>query len=158
MSSTNKTDNLGLNQWVGTDRPKMQDFNQDNLLIDSAVSQHIADSGVHVTGVDKAAWNKPYHIQVYTGNGSSTRSIDIESGFTPRWGIVFAANYPPGLSDFTNKSHYNYFGFVSTQGSNPGLTLSGTTLKVTQSSTPVNVSEYRNYNTNGVGYVIILFR
>ncbi|MGN0531743.1 MAG: hypothetical protein ACI4IN_02995 [Eubacterium sp.] len=158
MSSTNKTDNLGLNQWVGTDRPKMQDFNQDNLLIDSAVTRHITDSEAHVTGADKTVWNKPYHIQVYTGDGSSTRSISIDAGFTPRWGIVFAASYPPGLTDFTNKAHYNYFGFVSTDGGNPGLTLNGTTLKVTQSSTPVNVSEYRSYNTNGVGYVIILFR
>lgn len=33
MSSTNKTP-LGLSQWDGTDKPKREDFNADNLLVD----------------------------------------------------------------------------------------------------------------------------
>jgi len=36
MSSTNKT-SLGLNQWVNTDTPKMEDFNADNLKIDTLI-------------------------------------------------------------------------------------------------------------------------
>ena len=38
MSSTNKTPNLGLNQWVLTDPFLMEDMNSDNLKIDAAVS------------------------------------------------------------------------------------------------------------------------
>ena len=38
MSSTYKTTNLGLNQFVGSDRPKMEDFNFDNQLIFSFLS------------------------------------------------------------------------------------------------------------------------
>lgn len=34
MSSTNKTSNLKLNQWLGSDRSKREDFNEDNKLID----------------------------------------------------------------------------------------------------------------------------
>lgn len=30
MSSSNKTANLQLNSWIGTDRPKMADYNSDN--------------------------------------------------------------------------------------------------------------------------------
>ncbi|NLH00495.1 MAG: hypothetical protein GX488_01105 [Clostridiales bacterium] len=38
MASTNKTANLGLNQWVLSDPVLMEDFNADNLKIDAAVS------------------------------------------------------------------------------------------------------------------------
>ena len=37
MSSTNKTANLGLNQWVLTDPFNMADFNADNAAIDAAM-------------------------------------------------------------------------------------------------------------------------
>ena len=36
MSSTNKT-SLGLNQWINTDTPKMEDFNADNLKINTLI-------------------------------------------------------------------------------------------------------------------------
>lgn len=38
MSSTNKTPNLGLSQWVLSDPFNMADFNEDNAKIDAAVS------------------------------------------------------------------------------------------------------------------------
>ena len=37
MSSTNKTRTLSLSQYVGTDKPKMSDFNEDYLKIDNAI-------------------------------------------------------------------------------------------------------------------------
>ena len=37
MSSTNKTTNLGLNQWTGNDSPKREDFNNDNQIIDEKI-------------------------------------------------------------------------------------------------------------------------
>lgn len=37
MSSTNKTRTLNLSQYIGTDKPKMSDFNEDYLKIDNAV-------------------------------------------------------------------------------------------------------------------------
>lgn len=43
MASTNKTETLGLNQWIGSDKPKMEDFNSDNRLIDTALAGHRAD-------------------------------------------------------------------------------------------------------------------
>lgn len=36
--STNKTENLGLNQWVRSDPFRMEDFNEDNAKIDAAVA------------------------------------------------------------------------------------------------------------------------
>lgn len=37
MPSTNKTPNLGLNQWLGTDKPKREDWNLDNSLTEQAI-------------------------------------------------------------------------------------------------------------------------
>jgi len=39
MSSTNKTANLGLNQWEDTDPVAREDFNADNAAIDTAVGR-----------------------------------------------------------------------------------------------------------------------
>ena len=41
MSSTYKTNYLGLNKFVGTDKPKMEDFNFDNEQLDSELSRWI---------------------------------------------------------------------------------------------------------------------
>lgn len=43
MASTNKTESLTLNQWIGADKPKMEDFNFDNIKIDTAIAQVHAD-------------------------------------------------------------------------------------------------------------------
>lgn len=37
MGSTHKTQRLALNQWIGEDRPKRLDFNEDNAKIDAAI-------------------------------------------------------------------------------------------------------------------------
>jgi hypothetical protein len=38
MPSSGKTPNIGLNQWTLADKPKMQDFNSDNQILDSHVT------------------------------------------------------------------------------------------------------------------------
>ncbi len=43
MASTNMTEHLKLNQWIGSDKPKMADFNADNRKVDQAVGSHTAD-------------------------------------------------------------------------------------------------------------------
>ena len=54
MSSSNKTNYLGLNQFVGSDKPKMEDFNADNRLLDEKIQQHI-QSQLHLTELSKPA-------------------------------------------------------------------------------------------------------
>lgn len=39
MASTNKTENFGLNQWIGTDQMARADFNSDNLKLDTFMKQ-----------------------------------------------------------------------------------------------------------------------
>ena len=54
MASTNKTTRLQLNSWVASDKPKMEDFNSDNAIIDQSLGTHIANTSIHVTAADKS--------------------------------------------------------------------------------------------------------
>lgn len=54
MPAANKTDNIELNQWLGNEYPKREDFNADNLKIDTAIKEasddlatHLADTAPH---------------------------------------------------------------------------------------------------------------
>lgn len=53
MSSTNKTEKLGLNSWIGSDKPKRIDFNTDNEIIDRAISEHTEDTVVHINAEER---------------------------------------------------------------------------------------------------------
>lgn len=46
MPSTNKTENLGLNQWIPTDYPTMEDFNADNARIDGITAASIPQTAI----------------------------------------------------------------------------------------------------------------
>ncbi len=38
MSANNKTSNIGLNQWQGNEYPLRTDFNEDNTIIDTQIT------------------------------------------------------------------------------------------------------------------------
>lgn len=158
MSSTNKTTNLKLNSWIGADKPQREDFNRDNGILDEAIHTHQSDSDIHITAQERGAWNEPYYIGSYFGNGSSSRTVTINCSFEPRFGMVFAVNTPAGISDFTNEAHYNYFALVSKSGSSAGVTLSGKSLSVSQSSVPIFGCEHKSFNESGTTYIYVVFR
>ncbi len=158
LSSTNKTPALELNSWIGSDIPSREDFNRDNSIIDSIISEHVQDSEAHATAQEKEVWENPYYIGSYTGNGSASRSVELSCGFEPTWGIVFASGYFPSVNDYNNKADYNYFALFSKRGSTVGVTLSGSTLTVIQSATAVSGTEYRSFNQSGATYIYIAFR
>ena len=66
MPSTNSTEHLALNQWLGTDKPKMADFNADNLKLDAAMGNHLADAVSHLTENERNVWN---HAVPHTAAG-----------------------------------------------------------------------------------------
>ncbi len=158
MSSTNKTPNLELNNWVGSDIPKREDFNEDNNILDWTIGSHLDNTTMHTTAAEKTKINSPFVITAYTGNGSSSRQITITSEFEPKWGLVFKTGYTPQIMDIDNRTEYNYFGIFTQNGSNIGLSLSGKKLTVQQSATSVLGNEIRSYNENGSSYIIIAFR
>ena len=49
MSSTNKTEVLRLNQWISSDKPKREDFNYDNQVIENNFNYHTSDKFIHIT-------------------------------------------------------------------------------------------------------------
>lgn len=158
MSSTNKTQNLGLNSWIGADVPKREDFNNDNAILDSIISQHKSDTDSHITADERETWNNVYAFYTYYGDGKPTRTIDLDIPFRPKWGIIFSENMPLSVVDVTNKANYNYFTLFTSIGSSIGVKLENKTLTVLQSSSPVMGTEYRNFNEIGTIYIAILFR
>ena len=159
MSSSNKTNRIGLNEWVGTDVPKMEDFNADNARLDKTLGNHLDDISIHVTSAQKDRWDNPYYIQSYSGNVASSRKIELKCSFAPAWGIIFPSTNLVGVTDFDNKAHYNYFGIFSEAGSTLGLTFAGgKSVTVTDSTQPISNYEFKNFNQLGTSYVIVMFR
>lgn len=158
MSSTNKTNALGLNKWIDSDKPKMADFNQDNEIIDGVISEHLTDEIVHITDAERSQWNNYMHFQVYYGQGNGTQNVELTCDFEPRACLVFGMEYPMGASDFTNGAHYNYFGIATTTGNMFGLDLNGKTLSVTKSTVSTLATEYTQYNQKAVSYIVIALR
>ena len=158
LSSSNKTTNLRLNSWVGSDVPCRSDFVSDNEIIDTVLGTHRQNTNIHITSAEREKWNAPYYIGTYMGNGSTTRNIAFDSDFSPKWGIVFSAGTFPSVNDYTNRADYNYFAVISNRGSTSGVTLGSGSMTVTQSTVAVSGSEYKSFNENGVTYVYIIFR
>lgn len=159
MSSTNKTNFLGLNSWIGSDVPKRADFNQDNALIDEAVGNHIQDNECHVSESDRSKWDNNMYMFTYFGDGTSSRSVDTGCPFSARFALVFAANKPVADTDFDSSRNNNYFAVAASSGHTIGVTLSnGTKLTVLQSTSAEVGNEYCNMNAKSVIYTVIMFR
>ncbi len=158
MSSTNKTSNLELNNWLGTDVPERADFNRDNSIIDNAINTHTSDGNIHISASERNKWNNTHYIGTYSGNGSTSRTVTVNSPFTPSIVIVYPINVPVVINDFSNSACYQYFGIATARGSTSGLKLEGNVLTVTQSPTPVYGNEYRSFNDSLKNYVYIAIR
>lgn len=158
MSSTNKSEYLGLNMWAGTDVPKRTDFNSDNLIVDNAFKNHESNDVMHVNQTERNTWNMPYYANVYYGNGASSREIETNCPFEPAFGIIFANAAPVRVTYFDSKLSYNYMAFVAKRANSSGASLSGTTLTVKQSTSPVKEKEVACLNATATTYYYILFR
>ncbi|MBR2668055.1 MAG: hypothetical protein IKD96_07865 [Oscillospiraceae bacterium] len=76
MSATNTTGNYGLNQWVATDPVSRQDFNADNLAVDTALNALNAAVNTRATIV----------TGTYTGSGGygSASQNSLTFSFVPK--------------------------------------------------------------------------
>ncbi len=159
MSSTNKTANLGLNSWVGSDKPKREDFNYDNSVLDNVITEHINDMQMHITEDERALWNITVYSGMYFGNGSSTRTVETGCPFEASFVLVFANGRPLSVYSSSTGKSYNYIGITGMNASSSGIQLiDGVDLSVVQSSTPVISNEYISLNETGVSYNYIMFR
>lgn len=160
MGSTNKTSNLKLNSWIGSDKPQRVDFNQDNSILDKVISEHNEDKQIHITQAERENWNTFVKTGVYFGNGAAERTIELECDFEISFAIIFAGNRPMSIAGFSNSRHHNYSAFVGRLGSTSGAKFSKDykSLVVTQSTSALMNNEYINLNESGVSYTYILFR
>ena len=160
MSSTNKTANLKLNSWIGSDKPKRTDFNNDNDIIDRVITEHTSDSVIHITDEERQYWNTFVQMGMYFGNGSVSRVIELDCEFDVSFAIVFAKNRPLSISRFSDSKKYNYAAFVGRYAASSGAEFSDDfkSIIVEQSASPSISNEYMNLNETGVAYCYILFR
>lgn len=158
MPTNNKTPNLNLNSWIGTDKPKRQDFVDDNNILDSVIANHIADTIAHMSASEKSLLNAPFIVDMLGGNGSSTCTHTL--AFTPKLVIVFLRDNLP-IEYNSNENYYVYNFAIATQsatGASRGATLTGNILTLEQTQNTPEDGIFINLNKYFGQYVYIAFK
>ncbi|WP_085832586.1 hypothetical protein [Clostridium merdae] len=131
MPSTNKTPKLGLNSWVESDKPRREDFVQDNTILDTILSEHFADVVQHLTTVDRQKLNEGVVVGSRTGTGTEEASISLD--FEPKLFLLFAKDKAITESNFSSSYTVVNSGVATQWGSTAGLAMSGKKVTVKQS-------------------------
>lgn len=133
MSSTYKTTNLGLNQFVGSDRPKMEDFNFDNQQIDQKFQEHVL-SNLHLTEQQReqlARQATRSAATAATGQASRTITVEGEIGF----GLIFMVGEVFNQTVTSSGDTYVYAAIITPQGCSKGVSIAESGFTVQQSAT-----------------------
>ena len=72
--STNHTPHYNLSQWERDDRILMEDFNEDNTKIDTALAGLEETAAEHAAALARRG-NCQVYTTTYTGNGGSSKSL-----------------------------------------------------------------------------------
>lgn len=156
MPTTNKTPNLGLNNWVGTDKPKRTDFVEDNTIIDTVISTHIKDSTLHLSADDRTALEKPVVTGLICGNGAASALFTLP--FTPRAVFIFNSG---AVTEYRADKQYTVVNTGAAVGTShtPGISVSGADVTLYQSQTePQAGGVFFNLNMNYGQYFYIAIR
>ncbi len=157
ISSSNKSAHLGLNLWLGSDKPKREDFCQDNQLIDEAVGEHVADEVCHLSAQERQDYlRKPYTVGTYTGDGAQSRSIQL--GYRPQLGFLFRAGGPAVAADCMNYNTDLFSAMFTSEYASLGVTVTDTgfTVQSLANFDPVTCLSPR-LNQSGETYVYVIF-
>ena len=154
MSSTEKTSNLKLNLWIGTDKPTRLDFVTDNQKIESAVSGHTNNTAIHLSTDDRSRLNQPFVTGYYAGDGNSTQTITLP--FVAKSVIVYKKGTPSVIKNSSGELLCNTAIAIPSNGGS-GCTVSGTVLTVQQSTSAVDGALY-NMNASGGQYAYIAYK
>ncbi len=155
MSSSQKTDYLQLNAWLGTDRPQRIDFVDDNTIIDKVIKNHIENTTMHCSGEEKTRLNNPYIVKSYAGTGESTKTIEFD--FVPQLVIVFKRESLPVVTEADGTATVNCGIAVKSMGSTGGVSISDKTVTVTYNATATDGVKY-NLNYFNDQYVVVAFK
>lgn len=154
MASSAKTEKLRLNSWSGEDRPKREDFNTDNSIIDSVLGGHIADGGIHLTKEEKQRISAPYKTGSYIGTGESEKTLTLSA--KPKAVLVFASNKPLVWLDSAGKLNAGSGASIDTYHT-PGVQISGSGFKVSNAEATAQQDWNTSLNKIGVTYFYIAF-
>ncbi len=154
MSSSYKTNYLGLNRFVGTDHPKMEDVNFDNQTIDAKFQEHI-ESKLHITEEERQQLGKAgVIVGSYTGDGSSTRTITLEEAVG--FGVVFASGESMVVPSSSGPVNL-YAGMMSSLGCSKGIALEAKGFRVTNHSNNPPDGKKCQLNQSGKTYFYCIF-
>lgn len=140
MSSSNKTPNLGLNNWAGSDHPQRADFNSDNQLLDTLAGGHIKDGDIHVTAKEKEKWNSPVEFSMYFGTNADSREIKL--GYQPTAVFVYPQDMPMIVTNSGTNIAECYFGAAGGIYGSRGISITSDGFNVR------NNYRYQNSNNN----------
>lgn len=164
MPSSNKTSNLNLNSWIGSDKPKRDDFVSDNQKIDSAygsvqntLQTHCSNTELHVSANERERWNtqKSFSSFTFVGDGTPSRSIPL--GVYPSMGFIFAVGKGVCQPIFATSNLYVYAGFFSQAGNNKGISLDTNGIVVNYDLLADPDGYAHRFNEAGVTYVVVYF-
>ncbi len=153
MGSTNKTENLKLNQWLSTDRPVRMDYVEDNRIIDETVGEHINNNDIHLDEILKDKLSESFVIKTYGGTGTS--QINIEFDFDVNFAIAFAFNKP--FVSFDNSKLYANSGVANTTAGSKGISINGNEVILSQDTDSAG-TEISNLNKSGNMYMVMAFK
>ena len=157
VPTSNKTTNLGLNNWVGTDKPKRSDFVEDNLLLDETVGGHILDAAAHFSAADREKWDDPVAQNIYSGTGAAEFTLNF--GFSPKVVFVFCYNKSPVEVSADGTDTIANFGMATQRAHTAGISMSGGSVTVSQSqSVPSAGGTFLNLNSGTAQYGYLAFR
>ena len=147
MSSSNKTNYLGLNQFVGSDKPKMEDFNADNRLLDEKIQ--------HLTEQQRERLENPgYLIGSYTGDGTTKRTISVAQpiGF----GFVFMVGEGLHYAVTTLGENHIFSAVMAPQGCSKGVSITSGGFTVLQSGSSTPDGKKNMLNQSGKKYIYLI--
>lgn len=152
MPTQNKTTNFQLNSWLATDKPKREDFVSDNTIIDTVLGNHINNSNIHISGNLSDIIDNKFAFGLITGNGQESKTTTLS--FTPKFFIVYLINQPPIKYDTENEYYlYNFAMGNNTNGCTKGLSISGTSVTLSQSTSTPSDGVFLNLNKTYGQYV-----
>ena len=157
MSSKNKTSNLNLNLWDGSDKPKREDFNYDNEIIDSAIGAHINNTSIHLTEDEIAQISSRFVVGSYIGDSASSRTLSLD--FTPSFVFAFSSNSTFSVYDKDTNKMYAFAAAATKAYGSSGIKIGENSFTVTESTGVASFGNcYPRMNTSGYRYQYIAFR
>ncbi len=164
MPSSQKTPFLGLNRFIGSDKPKMEDVNFDNNQLDQKCQEHFEDSVAHVTAEEREKWNAAgggsgSGLKIvegsYTGDGQSSQLVPLEA--EPKILVIYPENGMLVMLEPSTDLTLQYSGIMTPQASTLGMEWDVTGFRVYQTSGLPSNGKKSTLNMSGTTYHYIAF-